>query len=158
MADLESKVGGVPPFPVGAASSEAVTSRMKRQLARDTNPELLLRRHLHRSGLRYRVDAPLPGMPRRRADVLFTRWKVAVFVDGCFWHCCPVHGVAPKANAEWWSTKLGRNVQRDRETDASLRAQGWQVLRFWEHEDMHVAAQSVQAVIFERRTQIRPQA
>lgn len=91
-------------------------------------------------GLRYRVDAsPLAGI-RRRADVLFVQARVAVFVDGCFWHCCPVHATWPKANAGWWRAKLRGNVERDRDTNARLRAAGWFVIRIWEHEDPAVAA------------------
>lgn len=119
------------------------SARMARQHRRDTEPELLLRRELHRLGLRYRVDHPLPGLPRRRADVLFTRARVAVFVDGCFWHGCPDHKTSPANNAAWWTTKLARNVERDRETDAHLIALGWRVLRVWEHEDMGRAAMRI---------------
>lgn len=86
-------------------------------------------------------------MPRRRADVLFTRAKVAVFVDGCFWHGCPMHKTGPANNAAWWADKLARNVQRDRETDAHLRSLGWAVLRVWEHEDMAQAAIDIGRVI-----------
>lgn len=137
----------VPAFPKDVPVPPAVHSRMSRQGAKDTTPEWALRRELHRRGLRYRVDAPLPGMPRRRADVLFRKARLAVFVDGCFWHCCPVHGVAPKSNAEWWKTKLGRNVARDRETDEHLEDLGWNVLRFWEHEDMVLAADQVEHLL-----------
>lgn len=83
--------------------------------------------------------------------MIFRPVKVAVFVDGCFWHACPAHGTAPKNNAEWWESKLGRNVQRDRETDCHLRKLGWTVLRFWEHEDMAAAASIVEQVVREIR-------
>ena len=125
------------------AATPAVAARMSRQRRRDTAPELLLRRELHRRGLRFRVDHPLPGLPRRRADLLFPRARVAVFVDGCFWHACPVHRTSPVSNAAWWAEKLRRNVNRDRATDAHLRGLGWTVLRFWEHEDMAVVADVV---------------
>ncbi len=82
-------------------------------------------------------------MPRRRADLLFTRARLAVFVDGCFWHGCPLHGTASTANAEWWAAKLRTNQQRDTSTDEHVRQEGWVVLRFWEHEDMDRAADSV---------------
>lgn len=121
--------------------------RMAKQRRRDTTAEINLRRVLHSRGLRYRVDAAILGLPRRRADILFPRQKVAVFVDGCFWHSCPQHKTAPKNNAEWWATKLARNVQRDRETDAHLAAHGWVVLRIWEHEDPERAADRVEAVV-----------
>jgi DNA mismatch endonuclease (patch repair protein) len=132
-----------------AASSQltdvplATSARMARQKRRDTGPEMQLRRALHRMGLRYRVNMPLPGMPRRRADVTFTRAKVVVFVDGCFWHRCPVHATAPLSNGSWWARKLEGNVARDRETDERLREQRWTVIRFWEHEDMEAAAMKV---------------
>lgn len=122
------------------APTVTTSRRMSRQRRRDTEPELLLRRALHRRGLRYRVHMPLPGMPRRRADLTFTRARVVVFVDGCFWHCCPLHGTAPTANGAWWAEKLAGNVARDRDTNQRLRADGWIVLRFWEHEDMEHAA------------------
>lgn len=116
---------------------------MSRQRRRDTTPELLLRKELHRRGLRFRVDHAVPGMPRRRADIVFTRARIAVFVDGCFWHGCPDHATHPASNAAWWSAKLARNIERDRETDDHLRNNGWSVLRFWEHADMMTAARTV---------------
>lgn len=134
-----------PPFPSGAPVEPGTSRRMSVHPRRDTAPELALRRELHRRGLRYRVDAALPGIPRRRADVVFGRAKVAVFVDGCFWHGCPEHGRKPVNNAAWWVLKLEGNVARDRDTDARLQAQGWTVLRFWAHEDMVVAASTVEA-------------
>lgn len=130
-----------PPAPVTTPQTAA---RMSRQARRDTAPELALRRELHRRGLRYRVDHPLPGMPRRRADLLFPRAKVAVFVDGCFWHSCPIHGTKPANNEAWWAQKLRRNVERDRETNAHLQAEGWVVLRFWEHANMSQAAETIE--------------
>jgi len=101
---------------------------------RDTRPELALRSELHRRGLRYRVDAtPMKGL-RCRADIVFRRQKVAVFVDGCFWHGCPEHGTSPRTNASYWSAKIARNVERDRINDAKLNDAGWVVIRVWEHE------------------------
>jgi len=124
---------------------------MQGQAARDTQPELALRRLLYSAGLRYRVDrAPLPGL-RRRADVVFGPARVAVFVDGCFWHGCPQHGTRPRSNEQWWHDKLERNRWRDRDTDDRLLAAGWQVLRVWEHEDPAAAAQRVQAAVRARR-------
>lgn len=117
---------------------------MQRQARRDTAPELALRRELWRRGLRYRVDvAPIRG--RRRADVVFTRAKVAVYVDGCFWHRCPLHVTTPKTNQEWWTAKLDANVARDRATDENLSAAGWTVVRVWEHEEPTAAASRVEA-------------
>ena len=108
---------------------------MSKARRRDTEPEMLIRREAHRRGLRYRVDFAIPGMRRRRADMIFARAKVAVFVDGCFWHSCPDHTSIPRANREWWVAKLEANQLRDRATDAHLEGLGWTVLRFWEHED-----------------------
>jgi DNA mismatch endonuclease (patch repair protein) len=124
--------------------TDAKTSaRLSKQRRRDTKPEVALRRELHRRGLRYFVDrAPLKGM-RRRADLVFPRRKVAVYVDGCFWHSCPIHATKPRNNAQWWADKLAANVARDRDTDTRLIEEGWRVVRIWEHEDPVVAAQRV---------------
>ncbi len=132
-------------------ANESVRERLSAQARRDTRPELLLRRRLFAAGLRYRVDHPVvPGTRRRRVDIAFTRARVAVFVDGCFWHRCPVHGNEPRNNREWWRTKLDRNVARDLDTDARLEAAGWIVLRFWEHADMDTAAEAVIAEVRSR--------
>ncbi|GAA5045533.1 very short patch repair endonuclease [Nocardia callitridis] len=125
----------------------ATSARMARQRRTGTKPELALRRELHRRGLRYFVDrAPLRGQ-RRRADLVFPRSRVAVYVDGCFWHRCPRHATDPKNNAEWWATKLAGNVARDRATDDTLANAGWRVVRVWEHESPIEAADRVQATI-----------
>ncbi|WP_144783761.1 very short patch repair endonuclease [Microbacterium sp. BH-3-3-3] len=106
---------------------------------RDTYPKLAVRRNLHALGLRYRADfAPLGG--RRRANIVFTRQRTAVFIDGCFWHGCPDHATIPKSNTAYWVPKLRRNIERDRETVSSLRAAGWTVLRYWEHEGAQIVA------------------
>jgi DNA mismatch endonuclease (patch repair protein) len=115
------------------ASSEGSRRSMRSNRSRDTGPELAVRQLLHRAGLRYRVDFPPIG-GRRRADVVFTRQRIAIFIDGCFWHGCPQHASTPKTNSDYWVPKLARNIQRDRETDSTLRASGWTVLRFWEHQ------------------------
>jgi DNA mismatch endonuclease (patch repair protein) len=122
---------------------------MAKQARTGTLPELALRVELHRRGLRYRVNYafPLPGLTRRRCDVAFTRRRVAVFVDGCFWHGCPVHATSPKANQAWWRAKLDGNVTRDQDTDSRLRACGWTVVRIWEHEDALEAADRVEHVV-----------
>jgi len=114
---------------------------------RDTKPEIDVRRLLHARGLRYRVAYPVPGMPRRSIDIAFTKTKVAVFLDGCFWHGCPDHGTRPKANADWWDAKLQRNATRDQETDDFLRGAGWRVLRFWEHEAPDVVVAGIAAAV-----------
>lgn len=115
---------------------------------RDTKPEVALRSALHAAGLRFRKDYPmkLDGV-RFRPDIVFTRVKVAVFVDGCFWHSCPQHGTTPTRNAEYWLPKLRRNVERDREQDQALRAYGWLSVRIWEHESLGTAVDHVRAAI-----------
>ncbi len=115
---------------------------------RDTTPELQIRSLLHRAGLRYRVDYKVgPGRSAPRPDIAFTRQRIAVFIDGCFWHQCPQHATIPTANRDFWEAKLRRNVERDRENDAALRQLGWTVIRIWEHDDPEeVAACVVEAV------------
>lgn len=120
---------------------------MSAQRRRDTAPEVALRKALHSRGLRYRVDAPLPGIPRRRADILFSRAKVAVFVDGCFWHSCPHHATQPANNGRWWAEKLQRNLERDCDTDQRLVEQGWVSLRIWEHETLETAVAAVERAL-----------
>ncbi|MFE5656718.1 very short patch repair endonuclease [Streptomyces sp. NPDC056517] len=106
---------------------------MRSNRSRDTKPELQLRSLLHKHGLRYRVSAkPLPHL-RRTADVVFTKARVAVFVDGCYWHGCPEHGSIPATNRDFWSRKIEGNIRRDRETDRLLTEAGWTVVRVWEH-------------------------
>lgn len=137
-----------------AASDAATRKRMRNQKRRETRPELALRRELWSRGLRYRVDAALPLRGgRRRADLLFTRARVAVFVDGCYWHSCPLHGTAPRANASWWAAKLQTNVWRDRDTDLQLAELGWLSVRVWEHEEAFAAADRVAALVQARRPQ-----
>ncbi len=129
------------------ATDAATSARMSRQRRTGTDPEMALRRELHRRGLRYFVDrAPLRGQ-RRRADVVFPRARVAVYVDGCFWHRCPEHATHPKNNARWWADKLAGNVARDRATDLALAEAGWRVIRVWEHEDPVAAADVVQSAV-----------
>jgi len=112
--------------------------------AKDTAPELALRQELHRRGLRYRKHvAPLSGL-RCRADVVFRAARIAVFVDGCFWHRCPEHGELPKANRAWWKAKLTRTWERDRANDRQLAEAGWTVVRVWEHDDPSDAADRIQ--------------
>lgn len=111
---------------------------------RDTAPEVALRRELHRRGLRYRVQVKVPLNRRRTIDVAFTRVRLAVFVDGCFWHGCPEHGVRPASNEDWWRWKIERNQARDRDTNRLLETAGWTVLRIWEHERSDGAADAVE--------------
>lgn len=116
------------------ASSEGVRRSMRSNKGRDTRPELALRRAVHALGLRYRVSArPVPTV-RRTADIVFPRARIAVFLDGCFWHGCPQHHTVAKTNASYWADKVEQNRHRDHETDEILKQAGWQVVRVWEHE------------------------
>lgn len=132
-----------------APSSAHATATMRANRHRDTSPELALRSILHRRGLRFRVDRRigLGGRSWARPDIVFTRARVAVFVDGCFWHSCPEHGEMPVANREFWEAKLGRTVERDRAQAAALVAAGWNVVRVWEHESTEAAATRVEEVL-----------
>lgn len=113
---------------------------MKANRARDTSPEMAVRRMVHGFGLRYRVSArPVPGI-RRTADLLFKGPQVAVFIDGCFWHGCPEHSTSFKKNSDFWTAKIARNRKRDIETRVLLEQYGWTVLRYWEHEDPRTVA------------------
>ncbi|WP_280524901.1 very short patch repair endonuclease [Streptomyces rubrogriseus] len=138
--------------PVGSwASSAARRRNMQAIRSRDTTPERLIRQLVHAQGLRYRVAArPLPKL-RRTADMVFRPAKVAVFVDGCYWHGCPEHYVAPKTNSGYWSDKVTRNMARDRDTDQRLTAEGWTVLRFWEHEPPEECAAHIAAEVERHR-------
>lgn len=129
------------------ASSSEVRKRMQGNRGRDTLPELRLRRLLHRRGLRYLVDtAPVAGV-RRRADVVFRGARIAVFVDGCFWHGCEEHLRPAKTNAGYWRAKVEANQRRDRDTDSKLREAGWTPLRVWEHEDVAEAAHRIEKAL-----------
>src|SRR4051794_10703479 len=139
----------IPAMPV--PSSPAVASRMSRQARADTAPEMALRRLLHARGKRYRVGWPVPGMPRRKIDIAFTRARVAVNVHGCFWHGCPLHATWPAANAAWWLKKIETNRARDAGTRAHLEALGWTLMEVWEHESPQEALERVlQALDFGR--------
>jgi DNA mismatch endonuclease (patch repair protein) len=129
------------------ASSPAVRKNMQANRARDSGPEMKLRRLLYSAGFRYRVDWPMPGDRRRRIDIAFPKRKIGIFVDGCFWHRCPAHYVSPKANAEFWDNKIQGNVDRDARTTAELIAKGWVVLRFWEHEGPREVAERIDAAL-----------
>jgi DNA mismatch endonuclease (patch repair protein) len=119
---------------------------MQGNRSQDTRPEVALRSALHRRGLRFRKGFAIAGVPCRM-DVAFTRDRLAVFVDGCFWHGCPEHGSTPATNASYWSEKLAGNRARDARIDAALHAAGWRVLRVWEHDDPDTAAERVQEVL-----------
>jgi DNA mismatch endonuclease (patch repair protein) len=105
---------------------------------------------LHARGLRYRVALPVPGIPRRTIDVAFTRPRVALFIDGCFWHACPEHGSLPVANRGWWAAKIVNNQERDQATTRHLEALGWLVIRAWEHEAPRAVVDRVQRAIQDR--------
>jgi DNA mismatch endonuclease, patch repair protein len=107
---------------------------MENQKQRDTKPERILRSLLHRMGYRFLKDARPESSLRTRADIVFPRVRLAVFIDGCFWHSCPVHKTIPKTNTSWWEAKLESNRKRDAAADEALRASGWKVIRIWEHE------------------------
>lgn len=136
------------PAPFDAATSK----RMSRNRKRDTKPERAVRGGIHAVGLRFRVDHPLriSGMTVR-PDIVFTRWRVAVFIDGCFWHACPEHGNVPRRNTAYWTPKLRRNVERDRRVDQTLAATGWLVIRAWEHEAVDAVVARVAAAVSARR-------
>ncbi|MBM7388015.1 DNA mismatch endonuclease (patch repair protein) [Clavibacter michiganensis] len=125
---------------------------MRSNRRRDTRPELSVRKILHARGLRYRVDHRVVQESRSRADIAFTRQRIAVFIDGCFWHSCREHLHVPKANADYWIPKLARNVERDAEVTALLRRLGWTVLRFWEHEPAGEVADRIIASVERARS------
>ena len=130
-------VPAAPPPSSPRARSVMLGNRSESQIERE------LRSELHRRGLRFRKHlAPLAGL-RCRPDIVFTRRRVAIFVDGCFWHRCPIHGTEPKANQTYWRPKLDANLARDRRNDAALAAAGWQVLRFWAHQPIEEMAQMI---------------
>ena len=134
------------PYPTPSSPAATVIGKANRRTG--TKAEVRLRSELHRRGLRFRKDHRVEvGDVRVRPDVVFTRWRIAVFVDGCFWHACPEHAHTPKANPGYWVPKLAANVARDRRVDAALDAAGWVVIRVWEHEAPGAAADRVQAVL-----------
>lgn len=114
------------------APSSAVSRRMARTRGKDNPRERELRSALHHQGLRFRIHYAIPGT-KRSIDIAFTRWRLAVFCDGCFWHGCPIHATTPKTNQEWWKDKIATNKARDLDTDSRLTSDGWTVLRIWEH-------------------------
>lgn len=138
LVPVSTEDGAIPRPP-----TEQTRRRMQRQAVKDTGPEQAIRRELHARGLRYRIHAqPVPGL-RRSADLVFARAKVAVFVDGCFWHRCPRHRTSPTSNGEWWAAKLAANEARDHDTNERLNAAGWTVVRVWEHVDPKDAADRI---------------
>jgi len=128
-------------------SSHEASRRMARVRQKGTDVELALRRALHAKGLRYRLHVPLLSKPRRVPDIVFPRRKVAVFVDGCFWHGCPQHASWPKSNAQFWRDKIETNMARDADTDRRLHELGWRVVRVWAHEAADEAATRIETII-----------
>lgn len=122
---------------------------MRNQARVGTKPEIALRRLLWGRGHRYRVAYPVPGMRRRSIDIAFPGKRLAIFVDGCFWHCCPTHSVPVRNNGDWWRTKLAKNVERDVATTRRLQEEGWLVIRFWEHIDPPEAADAVEQILIQ---------
>lgn len=138
-------------LPAPPPTNAAVTRVMRANRQKDTGPELAIRSELHRRGLRYRVHVqPVPGL-RCNADVVFGGARIAVFVDGCWWHGCPEHRSLPKANRDWWDAKIQRTVERDRRNDAALAEAGWLAIRIWEHEQPSTAARRIEAELKLRR-------
>lgn len=134
-------------------SSSAVTRVMKSNRKVDTKPEVLIRSSLHACGMRFRKNYELRlAALRVRPDIVFTRRKVAVFVDGCFWHGCPEHGTRPRVNQAYWDPKLERNRRRDCAVDSALRDAGWRVIRLWEHVPICDAVAAVRAAYREGAT------
>lgn len=151
LKNLPATMGSSEEFAMSPASepartkpSPAVSAKFAALRRSDTVPEIRLRRLLHRRGLRYRVQYRVPGLPRRRVDVAFTRARLIVMVDGCFWHGCPDHCPVPKTNTDWWVDKFAKNRARDRDTDERLSRLGWTVLRIWEHTPADEAADLVE--------------
>ena len=134
-----------------APSSPEASRRLSLVRQKGTSAELELRRALHARGIRYRLHQALLQKPRRVADIVFSRFQVAVFVDGCFWHGCPLHASWPKSNAEFWRQKIEDNRARDRDTDTRLKAEGWLVIRVWEHEHPDGAAERIAAMVRARK-------
>jgi len=148
-----TELAGLPPLPPGApaASSPSVRSVMQGNRKRDTKPELAVRKAIHRLGLRYRVARrPLPAA-RFTADLVFPSVRVAVFIDGCFWHGCPEHFSSPRTNASYWGPKIARNQARDAAAMTALRAAGWVGLRIWEHEAPDLAADRIAKTVHQAR-------
>lgn len=129
------------------ASDANVAHRMRHTGRRDTSAEWAVRSRVHARGLRYRVDVRPDPDVRTRADLVFAGARVAVFVDGCFWHGCPEHFTVPRANRDWWLAKIETNRQRDRRATQDLEVRGWRVLRFWEHEDPGIVADRVEQTV-----------
>lgn len=135
-----------------APSSDAALKRMKAAKPRDTAPEKALRSALHSKGLRFRIDERPIKELNRKADIVFRSAKIAVFVDGCFWHGCPIHGTQAKANAEFWKNKIEQNQRRDWDTNLQLKKAGWRVIRVWEHENPEKISNKIHRIVRQRQS------
>lgn len=129
------------------SQSPTVRLRMQRTAQRNNKYEAELRSALFRKGLRFRIHYRVPWIPRRSIDIALVRRRIAIFVDGCFWHCCPLHGTLPKTNSVWWAEKLRANSTRDADTDSKLRSANWTVIRVWEHEVPIEAANRIVQIV-----------
>lgn len=127
--------------------SATTRKRMQATRQRDTDCEMLVRRALWARGLRYRVNLRISKSITSRPDIVFSRARVALFINGCYWHACPLHGTVPKTNSQWWSEKFEANRARDQRADATLRSEGWTVIRAWEHEEPNAVANTVAAAL-----------
>jgi DNA mismatch endonuclease, patch repair protein len=156
-ADRVVSLGGGVVVPYPESGNLAATRVARGNQRRDTAPELALRSALYRRGLRYRKDhlVRCSGGLKVRPDVVFTRVRVAIFVDGCFWHSCPEHGRSPGRNTDYWGPKLRGNVARDRRVNEVLEADGWRVVRVWEHEDVVEAGERIASIVSARRAERR---
>lgn len=125
-------------------TSTATVSVMKANKRANTQPEVLIRKYLHGAGFRFRKDYNIKvGKKNLRPDIVFTKLKIAVFIDGCFWHSCPSHGHIPKSNIHYWEPKLKKNIQRDKDTDKALKDAGWKIVRIWEHVPVREASKQI---------------
>lgn len=137
-----------------AAKSPVVSEEMRRMPEKNTGPEIAVRKALFKEGFRYRLHYPVPGERRRTIDIAFPKVKIAIFIDGCFWHGCSKHRKIPKSNYEWWKTKIEGNRVRDKDTDRKLRSDGWTVLRYWEHVPVNVVISKIEEAILMRRSSV----
>lgn len=135
-------------LPYPHPTDEMVSRRMRRNRRTDSKPEVAVRSVLHGRGRRFRKHLAVRTEQRLvRPDIVFPRQRIAVFIDGCFWHCCPIHGNQPRANSDYWGPKLARNVRRDRLVDEALTEAGWRVFRAWEHEDPGLVADRIEQTL-----------
>lgn len=144
------------PEPSPKAADEATRLRMSRTRSRNNARELSLRSALHRRGLRFRLHRKVLAGSTRTVDIVFPRAMLAIFLDGCFWHGCPLHASWPKTNGDWWRSKIEVNRRRDRDTDERLAAIGWGVLRIWGHESLKEAVTRVESTLGERLRVMSP--